>query len=162
MSNLPFFSKLLERVVQNRLQFFLVSSDLMPRSVSVSPVSQHRDCGDKSLQRHVACCWWWAVDRPVSTGLDGGLQHHRPWYAIASPSAREFTPSHFSDVVHVSKADCSVLSTAVSCRRRIIWFARYHMIGPSSKSVTLFVLYKADPAELCRGIMWAEYPLVRW
>ena len=34
VSNLPFLSKLLERVVQNRLQVFLDSSDLMPRSQS--------------------------------------------------------------------------------------------------------------------------------
>ena len=34
VSNLPFLSKLLERVIQNRLQFFLDSSDLMPRSQS--------------------------------------------------------------------------------------------------------------------------------
>jgi len=34
VSNLPFLSKLLERVVQNQLQFFLDSNDLMPRSQS--------------------------------------------------------------------------------------------------------------------------------
>ena len=34
VSNLPFLFKLLERVVQNRLQCFLDSSDLMPRSQS--------------------------------------------------------------------------------------------------------------------------------
>ena len=34
VSNLPFLSKLLERVVQNRLQAFLDSNDLMPRTQS--------------------------------------------------------------------------------------------------------------------------------
>ena len=34
VSNLSFLSKLLEEAVQNRLQFFLDSSDLMPRSHS--------------------------------------------------------------------------------------------------------------------------------
>ena len=35
LSNLPFLSKLLERVVQNQLHVFLDSNDLMPRAQSV-------------------------------------------------------------------------------------------------------------------------------
>jgi len=34
VSNLPFLSKLLEGIIQNRLQVFLHSNDLMPRSQS--------------------------------------------------------------------------------------------------------------------------------
>ena len=42
----------------------------------------YRDCCDESVQRHAACCRWWTGDRPVSTGLDGGLRHSRPRLAI--------------------------------------------------------------------------------
>jgi len=45
VSNLSFLSKLLERVVQRRLQEFLDSNNLMPESLS--PVSQHRNGCDE-------------------------------------------------------------------------------------------------------------------
>ena len=49
VSNLSFLSKLLERVVQRRLQEFLNSNNLMPETVSLSPVSQHRNGCNEGL-----------------------------------------------------------------------------------------------------------------
>ena len=43
-SNLPFLSKLLERIVQSQLQTFLDRNGLMPKTVGVPSVRQHRDC----------------------------------------------------------------------------------------------------------------------
>jgi len=45
VSNLPYLSKLLERIVQTRLQTFLDGNGLMPKTVDGLPsVPQHRDC----------------------------------------------------------------------------------------------------------------------
>ena len=49
VSNLSFLFKSLERVVQRRLQEFLNSNNLMPETVSLSPVSQHRNGCDEGL-----------------------------------------------------------------------------------------------------------------
>jgi len=49
VSNLSIVSKSLERVVQRRLQNFLDSNDLMPETVSLSSVSQHRNGCDEGL-----------------------------------------------------------------------------------------------------------------
>jgi len=56
MSNLSFLSKLLERVVQARLQAFTDSNDMMPKTVCISPVSQYRDSRHEDIQRSATCC----------------------------------------------------------------------------------------------------------
>jgi len=48
VSNLPFLSKLLERIIQNRLQVFLNSNDLMPRSQSAY---RHYHCTETAVTK---------------------------------------------------------------------------------------------------------------
>ena len=62
VSNLPFLSKSLERVVQIRLQVFLDSNDLMPATQSAYRQFHCRDC---RLQRPATGCRQWTSFRPL-------------------------------------------------------------------------------------------------
>ena len=93
---LSFLSKLLERVVQSRLQAHLDSNDMMPKTVRLPSLPQHRNGTFQSVQRFAACYWWWTGLCSVSTRSDSGIRYcrSRPVAVSAWETVRVAWSSH--------------------------------------------------------------------
>jgi len=78
VSNLPFLSKLLERVVHNRLQAFLDSNDLLPRSQSAYCQFHSTETAVTKVYNDMllaGCNRRWTGDCSVLTGFISRLRH---------------------------------------------------------------------------------------